>query len=86
MNLHLAYSHKPEADHDSVQIKTEARSRLSSIASHLGSGSATGKIDMNSGLQKKRLLVTRSLGPDVMPLLMERDDLEVRSHGLCFVK
>jgi hypothetical protein len=37
-------------------------------------------------VQKKRLLVTRSLGPDVMPLLTERDDLEVRSHGLCLVE
>ena len=54
----------PSTTELSSSSMTSASARLTSISSHLR--------------PRRKVVVTRDLGPDVMPLLRAREDLEVR--------
>lgn len=54
----------------SNSTRNSASDRLTVVASHFRSGS------------RRKVVVTRNLGPDVMPLLLERPELDVRIFSI----
>ena len=57
-------------------LKSTVVERLTSVASHLASKMS----------QRHQVVVCRDLGPDVMPLLLNRPELDVRMSAMRYMR
>ena len=57
-------------------LKSTVVERLTSVASHLASKMS----------QRHKVVVCRDLGPDVMPLLLNRPELDVRTSAMRYMR